>query len=122
MQSLKITNDNFRTLNWDDEYYKYCDFSDIATEGGNITSDFANCTFTNTDWYWGLFNIVNFVDCKFVNCTFRGTGFPDCKFVVCEFDNCRFTKDNLVGDCSFERAVAFDCRISNTEGFLPALR
>ncbi|MBP6002091.1 MAG: pentapeptide repeat-containing protein [Pyrinomonadaceae bacterium] len=117
MQSLEVNEQNFASINWEDDYYKYCEFVDISTAGGHITSDFANCTFRNVEWYWGIFNIVNFVDCIFVNCVFRGTSFPDCKFVACEIQGCRFIKDNLDGDCTFEGAVAYNCKVSNSEGF-----
>lgn len=119
MQSLKVNDHNFASINWEDEYYKYCEFVDISTYGGHITSDFADCIFRNVDWYWGIFNLVNFVDCVFENCVFRGTSFPDCKFVECELRGCRFIKDNLDGDCTFEGAVAYNCKVLNSEGFSP---
>ena len=122
MQSIKITNDNFASISWEDAYFKYCEFEGISTEGGHIASDFANCTFRNIDWYWGIFNVVNFVDCTFENCVFRGTSFPDCKFVACEFSGCRFIKDNLDGDCSFDGAIAYDCKVARSEGFVPEFR
>jgi uncharacterized protein YjbI with pentapeptide repeats len=91
-------------------------------DGGHITSDFANCTFKNIDWYWGIFNIVNFVDCRFENCIFRVTSFPDCKFVDCEVRGSRFVKDTLEGECSFEGAIAYNCKVTNSEGFAPVFR
>ena len=122
MQSLEVNQQNFSSINWDDGYYKFCEFQDISTEGGQVTSDFASCTFTNIDWYWGMFNIVNFISCTFENCVFRGTSFPDCKFIECQFQNCRFIKDNLNGDCTFEGAVAYNCKLGNSEGFSVDLR
>ncbi len=122
MQSLEVNQLNFATINWEDDYYKFCQFFDIETEGGHVTSDFSNCTFTNIDWYWGIFNIVNFVGCTFENCVFRGAAFYDCKFVECEFIDCRFLKDNLNGDCTFEGAIAYNCKVTNTEGFLVEIR
>jgi len=116
-QSLEVNQQNLASINWENEYYKYCQFVDISPEGGHIDADFASCTFTNVDWYWGIFNIVNFVECIFVNCVFMGTSFPDCKFIECEFNNCQFVKDNLGGDCDFDGAVAYNCKVLNTVGF-----
>ena len=122
MQSFTIDKDNFDTTYLEDEYYKFCDFVGISPEGGHVTSDFADCRFENIDWYWGLFNVVNFVGCKFTNCTFRGTAFSDCKFVECEFVGCDFTKDNLNADCRFDGSVAYQCRFLNTDGFRAELK
>jgi uncharacterized protein YjbI with pentapeptide repeats len=117
MQSLTVTTDNLQTVNWSEECFKYCEFLGIAPEGGEIEADFTTCTFRDIDWYWGIFNIVNFVECKFINCTFRGSSFPGCRFVDCEFESCHFVRDNLNGECSFEGAVAYGCKLSATNGF-----
>jgi uncharacterized protein YjbI with pentapeptide repeats len=118
MQTIEVNQENFSSVNWEDDYFKFSQFTDISTDGGHVTSDFANCTFENVDWYWGIFNVVNFVECRFVNCIFRGTSFPDCKFVVCEFVNTQFIGDNLSGrGCDFEGSKAYNCRESNTQGF-----
>jgi uncharacterized protein YjbI with pentapeptide repeats len=122
MEDLTINQQNFKSANWEDDYFKYCTISDIVADGGQVASDFANCTFENIDWYWAFFNIVNFVDCKFINCTFQGASFPDCKFVCCEFKDCKFIKDNLDVKCGFERSIAYDCKFINTEGFEAELR
>lgn len=116
MQSLTVNQENFASVRWEDDYFKYCTFADISTEGGHVTSDFANCEFEGIDWYWGMFNIVNFVGCKFVNCVFMGTSFPDCKFIECEFNSCHFIKDNLGGDCDFDGSMAYNCKVLNTVG------
>jgi uncharacterized protein YjbI with pentapeptide repeats len=117
MNGLTVDKQNVRNVAWDEDCFKYCEFVGITPEGEHITADFTDCVFKDIDWYWGIFNIVNFVNCKFTNCVFRGTSFSDCKFVECELDGCRFIKDNLNGDCSFDRAVAYNCKISNCEGF-----
>ncbi len=122
MQQLEVSQSNFSSVKWEEDYFKYAKFSDISADGGNITSDFAYCEFTNIDWYWGIFNMVNFVGCRFMNCVFKGTSFLDCKFVECEFSDCRFIKDNLNGDCSFEESVAYSCEFQNTEGFAAQIR
>lgn len=119
MQSLKITAENLVSVNWEDEYYKYCEFSDFSIEGGYVTSDFANCTFTNIDWYWGHFSIINFVECVFVKCLFRGIPFDQCRFVDSEIRECKFLMDNLGGDCSFDGTVAYNCVVLDSEGFNP---
>lgn len=117
MQSLIINSENLKSVNWEEDCFKYCEFLGIDPEGGHITADFTDCTFQDIDWYWGLFNVVNFVGCKFINCTFRGTSFSDCKFVECELMNCQFIKDNLNGECSFEGTRAYNCNINSTLGF-----
>jgi|CXWL01.1.fsa_nt_gi uncharacterized protein YjbI with pentapeptide repeats len=122
MQSLEVNQQNFVSIRLEDDYYKFCEFVDISTDGGHVTSDFANCTFRNIDWYWGLFNIVNFVQCTFENCVFQGTSFYDCKFVECELQDCKFIKDNLGGDCEFDGAVAYNCKVTGSEGFAPDFR
>jgi uncharacterized protein YjbI with pentapeptide repeats len=122
MQSLEINQENFASVQWDDDYFKYCQFVDISTDGGHVTSDFANCTFRNIDWYWGHFNIVNFVDCVFENCIFRRASFSDCKFVECVLRDCKFLKDNLGGDCNFHGTVAYSCEVTNCESFAPIFR
>lgn len=122
MLSLTINAQNLATVEWDDEYFKYCEFLGFSFEGGIVSSDFAVCTFKNLDWYWGLFNMVNFVDCTFLNCVFQGTIFSDCKFIQCSLQNCHFVQDNLGGDCSFEGSVAYDCDVDDDRGFAAALR
>lgn len=117
MQTGRVTQDNVSSIKFEDDYFKYAEFVDITFEGGHITSDFAKCTFHNVDWYWGIFNIVNFVECEFIDCTFRGTAFADCKFVDCQFEGTRFKKDNLGGNCSFDGTVARNCTLSRTTGF-----
>jgi uncharacterized protein YjbI with pentapeptide repeats len=117
MQSLIVNKDNVQSVEWDEDCFKYCEFYGISLNGKHITSDFTSCMFKNIDWYWGIFNIVNFVDCKFINCIFRGTSFPDCKFVECELTGCQFVRDNLNGKCRFDGTVAYHCKLSNCEGF-----
>jgi uncharacterized protein YjbI with pentapeptide repeats len=117
MDGETITPENFSTIEWDDNYFKYCDFEGLSPEGGHIASDFSSCSFKNIDWYKGLFNICNFMECRFTNCIFLGTSFPNCKFVECTFTNCQFLKNNMNSDCSFEQAIAYACRIENCVGF-----
>jgi uncharacterized protein YjbI with pentapeptide repeats len=122
MQALIINSENFNTVDWEEDCFKYCEFSGLSPEGEHITSDFISCKFTDIDWYWGIFNIVNFVECHFKNCIFRGTDFASCKFVECTFDNCQFIKDNLNGDCEFNESVAYNCRFTNCDGFNVAIK
>jgi uncharacterized protein YjbI with pentapeptide repeats len=96
--------------------YRFVRFTDISFEGGVVDATFLTCTFTKMEWYWGLFNCVVFVECRFEDCVFRGSAFPDCKFVDCTFARCRFIKDNLGGDCSFERAKWYGCAQTDCEG------
>ena len=113
---------NLSTIDFSDNYFKFCNFEDLSPEIVSIDSDFHDCTFKNVDWYWGLFNICSFVKCQFTDCVFRGASFPDCLFVECTFTNCQFVKDNLGGECDFDRTVAYGCSLKDTVGFEATLR
>jgi hypothetical protein len=52
MRSTEIDATNFETIEWDDCYFKYCEFSGFSKQGGVISSDFVACSFKNLDWYW----------------------------------------------------------------------
>jgi len=116
-----INSENFAEINFSENYFKFREFEDFSTdlESGtsHIDSDFHDCTFRRVEWYWGLFNIATFVRCEFTDCIFRGSSFPDCLFVECTLTNCQFVKDNLGGDCTFEGAVSYGCKVENTVGF-----
>ena len=116
MQGETISAGNFSTIDFHDNYFKFCTFEGLS-DGGCIDSDFHDCTFKNIDWYWALFNISSFVKCQFTDCIFRGCSFHDCLFVECTFTNCQFVKDNMGGDCGFEGAIAYGCKVENTVGF-----
>jgi len=98
---------------------RYETFENFATEGGVIDGVFLGCSFTNVDWYWGLFNMSVFVESTFQGCTFRGSAFSGCIFVECTFVGCHFVKDNLGGECSFEDSRWYGCQQSESTG-LPA--
>ena len=115
--SLEISSENVESVDWEEDCYKFCEFTGFTKDGGHISSDFTCCTFKDIEWYWGIFNIVNFIECKFINCTFKGTAFPDCKFVECEITNSKFEKDNLNANCDFENSSAYNCKIKNSIGF-----
>jgi uncharacterized protein YjbI with pentapeptide repeats len=117
MTSEEITPDNVVEIEWDEEHFKYCTFSDLKMEGQTICSDFVGCTFEKIDWYWGLFTGSNFIDCRFNECTFAGTAFPDTRFIDCKLIDCNFIADNLASPCSFENGVAYGCTIVNCTGF-----
>jgi uncharacterized protein YjbI with pentapeptide repeats len=117
MQGLTFNQNSIDSIDWEEDCYKECDFIALSLEGGHITADFNACLFTNIDWYMGLFNIVNFVSCKFHNCTFRGTSFVVCKFVECSFEDCSFIKDNMDSDCIFDESIAYSCTFNSTKGF-----
>jgi uncharacterized protein YjbI with pentapeptide repeats len=117
MESQDINQENFTTVEWENSWFRYCNFVGFSMEGGHITSDFVGCSFKDLDLYWTIFNVVNFIDCTFNDCVFRGVALPDCRFVECTLANCRFTKDNLDGDCDFDGAVAYGCQIEGSEGF-----
>jgi len=87
-----------------DHVFRYCGFSGFAFEGGHIDGVFIGCTFTDLNWYWGIFNSCVFVRATFAKCVFRGTSFPDCRFVDCEFFACQFLEDDLGQCCTAEGA------------------
>jgi uncharacterized protein YjbI with pentapeptide repeats len=94
---------------WSDHIFRYCDFANIAVEGGDVDSVFIGCTIEKCEWYWGLFNGAVFVNVTFRDCTFRGTAFSGSKFVECKFSDCHFIKDNLGSDCSFDDVAWYKC-------------
>ncbi len=98
-----------KPVRWSDHVFRYCQFSGIKTDGGDVDSVFIACTFQRCEWYWGLFNCALFVNVKFENCTFRGTGFAGSKFVECEFIDCIFVEDNLNSPCSFDDIAWYGC-------------
>jgi uncharacterized protein YjbI with pentapeptide repeats len=122
MQAVTINEQNLATVDWDENYFKFCQFENFSIEGGLVYSDFVDCSFSDLDWYWGLFTGSNFVKCSFTRCVFRGTSFADTKFVECSFVECRFMKDNLGGDCDFSETVAYACVVEGGEGFLAEKR
>jgi uncharacterized protein YjbI with pentapeptide repeats len=113
----EIDENNCRTIEWDNNYFKLCIMKGFSIDGFVISSDFVNCEFSDIDWYWGIFTQANFVQCRFDNCTFRGTSFADARFLECTLKNCHFIKDNLNGDCDFEGSIAYACKIEEGEGF-----
>jgi uncharacterized protein YjbI with pentapeptide repeats len=117
MNNKIINSKSLKSFDWSVEYFQYFEFSEFEIEGLHIDSDFSECTFRNIEFYWGIFNIINFINCKFENCTFRGTAFPNCKFIDCQLTNCSFEKDNLNGDCDFTDSKAYNCTTNNCRGF-----
>jgi uncharacterized protein YjbI with pentapeptide repeats len=117
MRSMEIDATNFETVEWDDGYFKHCEFSSFSKEGGVISSDFVGCSFKDLDWYWGMFTHANFIQCHFTNCTFRGTSFVDARFVECGLKDIHFVEDNLRSECDFSGAVAYGCTVEGGEGF-----
>ena len=119
VRSETINSDNLAEVEWDEEYFKYCDFAGFSIEGGLVASDFVGCSFSKIDWYWGLFSGCNFINCNFADCKFAGTNFPDTRFVDCKLANCEFTQDNVGGDCDFSKTTAYGCSVENSMGFPP---
>ncbi|MBC3908983.1 pentapeptide repeat-containing protein [Undibacterium umbellatum] len=118
---MLFENQNFasrlkKPVSLDEHVFRFCEFSDIQFDGGDITSAFLACSFTDCGWYWGLFNTCVLVDVKFLNCTFRGTTFSGARFVNCEFENCVFLKDNLNSSCTFNQVNWFACKQKNCTG------
>jgi uncharacterized protein YjbI with pentapeptide repeats len=119
MESETINKENLATAPWEDDFFRCCDFEDFSMEGGQVTSDFISCSFRRLDWYWTIFNNMNFIGCEFADCVFRGASLS-CRFVECTLNNCRFQKDNLDGDCKFDGSVAHGCTVVGGRGFLIA--
>jgi uncharacterized protein YjbI with pentapeptide repeats len=117
--SETITSDNHNEMEWNESYFKYCNFEKFSEEAGFVSSDFHACSFKKVDWYWNLFSGCNFINCSFVDCTFAGTSFPECRFIDCELVNCKFIQNNLGGECNFSNSWAHGCSVENSPGFLP---
>jgi uncharacterized protein YjbI with pentapeptide repeats len=101
---------------WSDHVFRYCDFTNISTEGGDVDSVFVGCSIEDCEWYWGLFVLAVFVQVKFKKCTFRGTGFSGSKFIECDFIDCEFIKDNLDTDCYFNDNAWYGCTQNGCSG------
>jgi uncharacterized protein YjbI with pentapeptide repeats len=114
-----INSGNFGEIEWNDGYFKFCDFEGFSIEAGLVASDFVDCSFKGIDWYWGLFSQCNFINCKFTDCTFRGCSFPGTRFVDCKIVNCKFIQDNLGGECGFSGTVAYGCSVESSPEFQP---
>ena len=100
----------------DDHVFRYCEFSSASIEGRHIDGTFIGCTFSDIDWYWGLFNCCVFVRTGFAKCVFRGSSFPDCRFIDCEFVACQFLEDNLGTGCSADGARVYGSIAKECEG------
>ena len=100
----------------DEAVFRYCKISAPHIDGGHITATFIDCSFADIDWYWGLFNVCLIVRSSFERCTFRGTSFADCILVECKFRDCRFIRDNLGGECSFDGTCWYGCSVDECEG------
>ena len=98
-----------KPVGWSDHVFRYCTFTDIDEEGGDVDSVFVSCAIERCSWYWGHFNCAVFVEVQFKNCIFRGTGFSGTKFIDCEFVDCIFQNDNLNSPCSFKDIAWYGC-------------
>ena len=105
-----------KALATEQEYFRYCTFSNASLEGGHFDGVFIACIFKDMEWYWGLFNTAIFVDCTFENCIFRGSSFAGCRIVQSSFEKTRFLKDNLGAPCSSSETSVYDCRVEDCEG------
>src|ERR1700761_6964361 len=54
VRSETITSDNHNDMEWNESYFKYCNFEEF-TEYGFVSSDFHACSFKRVEWYWNLF-------------------------------------------------------------------
>jgi uncharacterized protein YjbI with pentapeptide repeats len=121
VRSETINAENLPDIEWGEEYFKFCNFEDFSIQGGEVASDFVDCSFKNIDCYLTLLNGCNFISCNFEDCRFAGTGFPDTRFVDCRLVGCKFTQDNLGRDCDFSKTVVYGCSIESSLGFAPHL-
>ncbi len=117
MRSERYTQAEADLIDWDDQYFKFCEFDNVEPKG-SVVSDFANCTFTNLAWYWTIAVQCNFVQCTFIDCLFSGVSFTDTRFIDCKLTNCRFLQDNMGGFCTFDKVVAYGCTVVDSPGFL----
>ena len=51
LRTMTIGKESVAAIEWDDNYFKYCEFDGFSQDGGVIGSDFINCSFKNVDWY-----------------------------------------------------------------------
>ena len=116
IKNVHYNNPNTLTEVLEDNVFRYCKFSMFKCDGGSIDAVFLGCTFSDIDWYWGLFNCCAFIQTKFEKCIFRGSSFPDCKFVECEFIECQFLQDNLGGNCNWDGAKLYGCTAKACSG------
>ena len=56
MRSETFGNGDVTEIEWNDRYFKFCEFRDFSLEGQDISSDFVSCSFTGIDCYWVHFN------------------------------------------------------------------
>jgi uncharacterized protein YjbI with pentapeptide repeats len=121
VRSQTINSETIANVEWDEGYFKFCVFENFSVEGEVVSSEFVSCSFTNIDWYWGLFSGSNFIGCQFTDCSFAGTGFPDTRFVDCSLVNCRFIQDNLGGACELAETIMHGFSFENCLGPDPRL-
>jgi hypothetical protein len=110
MRSEAVRKEDLSRVEWDDSYFKYCEFDDFNLEGNIACSDFVSCTFNKIDWYWGFFSGANFIRCRFVDCVFRGYSFGDARFLDCELTRCQFVNDNVGAHKILHTTVKFKRR------------
>ncbi len=48
-----------------DAIFRYCTFESANIDGGDTDGVFLSCEFRNFEWYWGMFNLALFHNCKF---------------------------------------------------------
>ncbi len=99
-----------------EDVFRYCNFDGLDVDGQGFEGVAVGCTFTNSSWYWSLFNTARFVEVEFRGCVFRGCGFAGCIFTLCRFVGCTFTKGNMGGDCTFDDCAWYDCAQTGCEG------
>lgn len=116
LQNVLVDEASYREVEWQDCYYKFCQFRQFSPEGILCSADFSHCQFDQLDWYSGSFHSVTFMACRFQSCVFRGTSFWDCRFIQCVFIDCLFVADNLGGVCIFDGTQAWDSQIQNCLG------
>lgn len=121
-QSETVNAENVAGFDFHDNYFKFCNFEEVAFEPWLVDSDFHTCHFDHVEEYWGHFNICTLIQCRFTDCIFRGTAFDGCLFIQCTFKNCQFLRDNFGGECKFEDSIAYDCVIEDTTGFKATMR
>lgn len=96
-------------IEWGDTVFRHCTFEEIDLEGVIFGGIMEGCTFSNSEFYWGLFNVALVAGVRFEECRFRSSSFRGSTFVDCTFKECTFELDNLGSDCTIDDCLMAAC-------------
>lgn len=69
---------------------------------------FNNCQFTHTELNESTLSANEYLDCRFVRCSFSASDLSRSRFFRCQFENCRLS-GTLFYDCSFKDVSFSNC-------------